>query len=250
MYNLLASWGGATINAIALAVIIGSALIGYSKGFVKTFLAVFGSIIALLLSVLLAPSVAKFMQAEHNMVSNMANDMAGLLTRIFGDAVMNTTLEQATNESLSDLGLGANLIRIILSSRDDPGIPLDTTLNQIICPTFAYYVVMVLAVIVLFILFKIIFFITADIISNMHKFKLVASFDKGFGALLGFIRGVVLIEIFIMICGIIPIGFMQTFYSTLTRSAITGLIEKLSLFNAILRWISKGSVLALIKTML
>ena len=85
----------------------------------------------------------------------------------------------------------------------------------------------------------------------MHsKFKIVASFDKGFGALVGFVRGIVFIEVIIMVCGIIPIGFMQTFYANLTSAAITGLIEKISLFNAILRWVSKESVLALVKILL
>ena len=250
MYNLMTSFGSAMINLVALVIIIGSALLGYSKGFVKMFVAVFGTILALLLSVILAPFVAKFMESEHLMVTNMSSSIADLLTRIFGDTVMNTTLEQASGESLKEAGLGGNLIRIIMASREDSGIPLNTTLNQIICPTFAYYVVMVIAVIVLFILFKIIFFIISDFVSKMHKFKLVASIDKGLGATLGLIRGIVLIEIIIMICGIIPIGFVQRFYSTLTSAAITGIIEKISLFNAVLRWISKASVLMLIKTML
>ena len=250
MYNLLATWGGATVNLVALIVIIGSALLGYSKGFVKMFVAVFGTILALLLSVILAPSVAKFMESEHLMVTNMSNSIADVLTRVFGDSIMNTTLEEATHESLKEAGLGGNLIRVIMASREDTSIPMDTTLNQIICPTFAYYVVMVLAVLVLFILFKMIFFITSDLINKMHKFKMVASVDKGLGCVLGFIRGVILIEIIIMICGIIPLGFMQSFYATLTNVVVTGFIEKISLFNAILRWISRASVLTLIKTLL
>lgn len=250
MSNLLFSWGGATISGVALIIIIGSALLGHSKGFVRMFIAVFGTILALIFSALLAPSVARFMESEHSMVTNMSGSIAGILTRIFGDSVMNTTLEQATSENLNNAGLGANLIRIIVSTRENSSVPPDTTLNQIICPTFAYYVVMVLAVLALFILFKIIFFIIGDYVKKMHKFKLVASLDKGLGLLLGVIRGVIIIEIIILICGIIPLGFMQAFYSSLSSAPITGFIERFSLINAILRWVSSESVVGLISSLL
>ena len=145
MNNLLAANMPVIVDVVAIAFVALFAIRGISKGFAKLFVSVFGTILSLLFAVLLCTSVANFLQSQFSLVTTVSKSISGILEKVFGGPIMNTTLEQATTEKLAELGLGDWLSSIILSFASDSSIPTDTTLNEIICPTFAYYVVIVIA---------------------------------------------------------------------------------------------------------
>ena len=245
MFNLMVSTYGAIINAVALAVIIGVAIYGYIRGFAKTFVSVFGTVLSLLFAVLLSSAMVLFLQSQFSMVTNLGKSFEGILTNTFGE-IMNVTLEDATREFLGNAGLGSWLIDIILESKADSSIPFNTTLNQIICPTFAYYFVVVISIIILFILFKIIFFLLSETIKKMYTAKLVERTDRLLGLALGIMQGIVFIELFIMLVGILPLPFFQTMYAEITNSAIAGFIHRVNLYNLILKAIASGNIIGFI----
>ena len=233
MYNLLAADLSAIVDIVALVFVLVFALWGAIRGFTKTFFSVFGTIIGLLLAILLCSSVANF---------------AGILTDILGDKLMNTTLSQATTEYLEEQGVGSLIISIILSSQNESSIPMDTTLNQIICPAFAYYVVAILAAVVLFIIFKIIFFLIGAVVKSWYKNKIIARFDRLLGFALGLLHGVVVLELLIMIISILPISFIQDVYTAIQISKFANFIEDINLYKAIIKTISSANVVNVIKS--
>lgn len=247
MYNLLSISGGAIVDIVALLFLLGFALHGLIKGFAKSFVSLFGTVISLLLAVLLCSLVARFLESEFSLVTNISGSISNTLNNIFGETIMNTTLEQATEEILKDAGLGGIILTIVIAFKGDIGIPTDVTLNQVLSPTFSYYIVMLISALILFILFKVLLFLLGEIIKNTRS-NFVRKTDKTLGLLLGLLSGVIYIEFFIMIISVIPLGFCQDLYSYILSSTFTNFINNLNLFNKMLSAISINDIVTLVKT--
>ena len=247
MNNLLNTNFSAIADIVALVFIACFALWGFMRGFTKTFFSVFGKILAFLFATLLAPTVAKFLEDKFSLITTISNGIQGFLTNMFGEQVMNATLEQATSQHLSSAGVAGFLVQIILSLKADPSIPGTTTLKEIICPTFAYYIAVIIAVIALYIIFRLIFFLIGEVVKKMHTIKLVATLDKGLGFALGLINGIVNLEILIMVIKIIPIALFQDVYLAIQSSTVASFIENINLFGLLLGSISVPDISAFIK---
>ena len=100
MLNLLLSNLSATIDIIALALILILALFGLIQGFTKTFFSLFGTAIALLIAIILSPTVINFLQNNFNSVSHMSDNVYGLVNNIFGKELMQLKLSEATATNL------------------------------------------------------------------------------------------------------------------------------------------------------
>ncbi len=242
MNNLLASSGSAVISVIVLVVILFFALYGFIRGFARTFVSIFGTILSLLFAVLLCSSVTEFLESHYSFVSFMSDKLSGILQSIFGEEIMNMPLSSAAEQTLKDAGLSSIIIKLILSFKTDSAIPVDTALKELICPTFAYYVVLIISVIALFIIFKLIFFCISKIVKELHNIKLVAKIDKSLGLILGLISGIIYFEMFVMIIGAIPIGFLQDFYALILSSPIASFICMINPYDSILNLISFNNI--------
>jgi len=247
MFNLLSANVSVIVDVVVILALALSGIFGFKRGFVKTFLKIFGSFLAFLLTVSLASKVTLGMENKFGLVSWVGGGLEGVLTKIFGDNLMNTTLEQASRDFLASEGVGNWLIDIILNSQKDGSIPLNTTLNQIICPSFAYYIAMILVGILLYIIFKIIFYLIGNLFKNLHKIKLIKLTDGLLGLALGLLSGFIGIEIAIMIVGIIPTPFFAEIHVAATGSGFTGFMHRINLFSIILNSIAKADVVGVIK---
>ena len=240
----------ALIDAIALTIIIVFSFLGAKNGFVKTFFTAFGSLISLLLAVLLCKSVANFLEYKYQFITSVSKWLNGILTKAFGDSIMNTTLGQANAGSLASGGLTSWLITIVLSVKANGSIPTDVTLNQIICPVFAYYVVCGIAILGLYIIFRIIFYILGETVKNMHSIKVVAFVDVNLGWLLGILRALIIIQFALIIISIIPLGFVQDIYSYTLTSIVGQAASKINVFTIILNSLAKLDVINVISNFL
>lgn len=247
MNNLLATNVGAVVNVVALVLMLAFALVGLSKGFVKTFFSIFGTILSLFLSILLAPSVASFLERGTSVVTTVAEGVQGLVQNLVGKDALGMTIQAVTESSLQQAGVGGWVISLILSLKGLEGIPLDTTVGELIGPTFAYYIVVILSVIVLFVLFKIILFVVSKIVKSLYSIKLVATIDRTLGLLMGAINGVVTINLIMLILSMIPIGFVQNLYITLSASSVLSFLSKIDIYGYLLSSISTNNLATFIK---
>ncbi len=245
MTNILSSSLCATIDIIALIFILVFALHGAIKGFTKTFFSLFGTFIGLLLAVLLAPSVVKFMQSKHGLISSFANELDGVVTNLFGKNVLSIKISDANKATLTSAGLGGYIASIILSLKTGSYSP-DATVGDALCPTFAYYIVLILSVVVLFILFKLIFAVLCSLVKDAYKNKKVEKFDKTLGFFLGIVHGIIIFELVIMIISIIPLNFFQNIYANIQISTIAKFIADINMFNLIITAISQNNVINII----
>lgn len=247
MYNSLLLSGGAIVDLVALGFVACFAVIGFIHGFTKTFFKTFGTIIALLLAVLLTSSVVNFMEKSFSLVSNLTDSVAGVLGRIIGEDLMNMNLAEASEEILKEAGIAGFIVKIIVKVQLEESVAAQTSLKEIICPTFAYYTALILSAIVLFILFKLIIKVLSEIVSK-HANLVVKSFDKTLGLALGVINGLINLEIVIMVITIIPIGFVQDLSVLIQTSTITKFLHDINIFGLIMSAISSESVINSIKS--
>ena len=107
---------------------------------------------------------------------------------------------------------------------------------------------MFIAIVILFILFKILLFLVGEIIKKLYAISLVKRVDRILGFVLGLLSGIVYMELIIMVLGIIPIGFIQNIYGYVQSSVIASIITKLSLINTIMNSISINDVAEFVKS--
>lgn len=229
------------IDIVSVAIILICAIIGFVRGFAQTFVKAFGTIIALILAVLLSGVVAGFLESQFSLTTTISGAIEGALTNVFGNELMNTTLEEAANSTLTESGVSGLIIKLVLSLQGASEIPMDTTLNQIICPVFSYYVTVIIAVIVLFILFKLALKLLAAIIFSAHSISLVKGIDQVLGFILGMVEGFFTVSIIIVILGFIPVGFCQNITAAIPNTIVTNFIANVNVISLIMEIISNPS---------
>ncbi len=245
-YNLYS----AIIDIVALIIIIGFTIHGAKNGFVKTFFSSFGSIIALLLAVLLCSSVANFLEKTYGFTTTVSNWLNNFLNKTFGSDIMNTTLEDASTNGLKENGIAAWLINLILSVKNDGSIPMDVTLNQVICPVFAYYTVCIISAIGLYIVFRLIFLVLGVIVNKAHSIFLVALVDKNLGLLLGIVRGIFYVQFLVLVLSVIPLDFVQIISLNVDNSILTKFINSFNIYRIIVGLFASSNLTENIKNLI
>lgn len=247
---LLSASPGLITDLAIIVLLFVFAVIGCHKGFVKSFISTFGSFLSIIIAVLLCSTVATFLESKFSLITTISDSVFGLLSKIFGEEVMQLTLNQADNVTLGETNLTAWIIKIIIDLKGTGELPLDIPLGQIISPIFGYYITCVISVLGLFILLKIVFFIIGEIVKKLHKIKLIGAVDKLLGLVFGFFKGIITIQLLMMIIRIIPISFFQQAVVFLGESSIVSLIESINIFSYILSALSSINITEIIKTIL
>ena len=171
MLNLMSSNIGAIVDIVALVFVVVYAIFGIIKGFTKTFFAMFGTFLGLIIAAALAPFMARFIEDKLGWISALAENLSGVLDNFFNRELSKMTIASANEQILKEMGLGGFLIKAVLSAKTSAEIPAHSTVMEVIYPTFAYYIVVIISLIVLFIIIKLIFFIIGEIVKKHYTNK-------------------------------------------------------------------------------
>ncbi len=237
----------AIIDIVALCLILIFFIIGIVRGFAKTFLSIFGRLIALLLAVLLCSSMAGFLNKTFDLTNKIAVGLDDIVGKIFGETFANTTIEQINETSIQNFSISNFIAKIILDAKNVGDLPPTTTISQIISPALSFYVVSIISAVILYILFRIVLFIIGDIIKKATQIKLIGALDKFLGAILGFVWGVVMVQIVIVLFNAIPLEFCQKICAEISNTTITKFINKINVYAIIMNSISKADIIPVIK---
>ena len=244
MLNLLSSTNlGAIIDSVALIVILVFAVVGVVQGLTKSFVSSFGGIISIILAGLLCSSMAKFLESQHGLITNFANKLSTVTKGIFGD-IVDVQIGEANENLLSEAGIALWLIKFIFSVKGD--LPPTTTINTIICPIFAYYVTAIICLIVLYILFRLFFILLSKVISDLYVFKLVEATDRVLGLALGIFKGILVVQLVLLLINALPINFFQQISLSLNNAPFANFINNINIFDLIIKLLSKGNITEII----
>ena len=233
MISLLLSIPSATIDIIALSLLGILALFGLIEGFTKTFFTFFGTIVAIFIAILLSTPVINWLQDAFGVLTTMSSNVSNIATDLFGKELMQTKLSVANEGLLNSAGISGLFISIILSIKGIDSVPESATVSDVVCPTFAYYIVLIITVVVLYILLKIIFSIISKIVKKAYISKSVAGVDRLLGLILGLLYGIIIIETIISIASVIPISFAQDLCTSIQTSSATKFIQDIDLIGFI-----------------
>lgn len=223
---------GAILDGAGIFIICAFIIVGARKGFVKTFFTVFGGFFSLLFAVLLCGSVAKTLESHFGLVTAFSTKINGTLTGIFGEQLMNTPLSEAG--SVSANGIAAWVLDLINKLGGTGEIDGSTTLGSIICPIFAYYLVAIFSAIALYIIFRLIFFVIGEIVHKLHAFTAIRITDNVLGAVLGVLRGVIMIQGLLMIFKFVPLSFCQQIINEIPSTFLIKLLYNGNIFEQII----------------
>ena len=231
----------AIIDIVALALIVLCTILGFRRGFAKTFVSTFGILLSLIFAILLSGVTAKFLESQFSWTTKISQGLTKSLSSVFGNDLMQTTIEQASSTTLTDAGLSGIIVKMILGIKSGSTISPDVTVGQAISSTFAYYITVLIAILILYILFRIALFLLSEIVFKAHKFKLIKGVDKTLGALLGVIRGIIIVQIIILIVDLLPFNFFNTISVAISKSAVAGFISRINIFKIIVSAIADTS---------
>ncbi len=246
MLNLMSSNISAIVDIVALVFVVVYAIFGIIKGFTKTFFAMFGTFLGLILAAALAPFMARFIESKLAWISALTESLSGVLDNFFSRDLSTMLVSSANEQTLEKMGLGGFLIKTVLSAKTSAEIPADSTVMDVIYPTFAYYIVVIISLIALFIIIKLIFFIIGEIVKKHYTNKKIKALDRVLGFVIGIFHGIIVVEMIIMIISIIPVGFFQNVYTGVQLSTFASFLEKINLFRLISSINLVDSVLMLI----
>ncbi len=236
--NLLSSITGPIIDVCIVVFTLIVCFFGAKKGFVRSFLSTFGSFISIIIALALCSTVTNFLEAKFGLVTTLSSGVSDLLTQIFGQEIMHTTLMEATEATLNDSNLTAWLVKMVLDLKLTGEIPMDVTLSQILSPVFGYYVANGIAILGLTIILKIIFFILSEFIKGLHKIKLIKIVDGALGLVFGLIKAVIIIQLAVLVIRIIPLEFFQNLTVASEQSSVVSFLNNNNLFAIVLNAIS------------
>ncbi len=244
MQVLLLANISAIIDIVALVLLLIFALYGLIRGFTKTFFSIFGTIIGITISLLIAPSVVSFIQNKFSALDSMRGTFSGVAEQVLGKELSSAPLSFATQENLKGIaGLIANLV---LSLKDNASVSADATIGEAVSTIFAYYVLLLICAVVLFIVFKIIFFLLGEIVKKAYKNKIVASADRLLGIVLGVINGIFNIELIILLISILPIPFFQQITVAISETTFTNFLQSINIYRLIFDSVINNSIINLI----
>lgn len=237
MEYLFLATDGTTVTLVAIGIILVFALVGTIMGFWRMLFKTFGTVLAILLAALLCSLLTKALENWFGFITKLSNSIANGLDNIFGKEVLDMTVGEIKDaQSIFDLSTSGNKISIwvinILLKVKKAGVSPDLTVRAVLAPTFAYYALLVIVGVALFIIFKILFFILDKLIEKLLKKKNgVSAANRILGAVLGVLRGILCVQIISLIIGIIPFNFMQSLNGSISASPFVGFLNKINLLE-------------------
>ena len=191
-------------------ILIGSMIYGLRKGFIYTFIHTVGWVLALILAYIATPYVKRMVAGETSLYDSLEE---GFVRRFTGE----TDVARSSVDSLP-----ANLPGVAV---DKIGELTDNLARQI-AEAFAGLAFTVLVFLGLFIILKLVFWLVLRMFSKEYNDGVMNFFDGLFGLVFGFVKGMLLVFIFLAL--LVPVGSMLSpgFTETMVGSLDNALIAK------------------------
>ena len=219
------------IDIVAICLILIFAVIGIIRGFSKTFLSTFGSIIALICAALLCSATTATLEKSFGAVTFFTDKSAGAIAGIFGEDVLNATVGQVNSGAVPNVP--AWLTNIIKNLLNTETIDASMTLKNVIAPIFGYYITLIISFLVLYILFRIVLFLIGRFLNKITKIRIIGRIDRILGFFLGTIKGMIVVQLIIVVINVIPLEFLQNLSLEVGKSQVCAFLNKINLINII-----------------
>lgn len=191
-------------------ILIGTMIYGLRKGFIYTFIHTVGWVLALILAYIATPYVKRMVAGSTTLYDSLEEAF-----------VRRFTGETAATQSSVD-SLPANLPDVAVHKIGE----LTDALARQIAESFAGLAFTVIVFIALFIILKVVFWLVLRMFSKEYNDGVMNFFDGFFGLAFGFLKGILLVFVFLAL--LVPVGSLLSpgFTATLVGSLDNSLIAK------------------------
>ena len=212
-------------------------LLGIIKGFASIFVSFIAKIIIAIISIMLGGVIVRLLENSFSIVTNLGNSMAEPLTGFFGADMMNLTLESFRNGEYSVVsgGIAALFLGVIVNNLIGESVSATLTLGAIVPKTLAYYIILIISAIVLYIIFRIILSLFKKFLTSLtQKITVVRWVDKLLGAVLYSIVGYLVVCFVVYLLEFIPLEFMTSVMDSVKTSSIGSIVYNNNLVAVLL----------------
>lgn len=191
-------------------ILLGSMIYGLRKGFIYTFIHTVGWVLALILAYIATPFVKRLVAGETTLYESLE---ASFVRRFTGQ----TAVTQSSVDTIPSNLTGVAVQKI--------GEVTDALARQI-AEAFAGLAFTVLVFLALFILLKVVFWLVLRMFSKEYNDGVMNFFDGLFGLAFGFVKGMLLVFLFLAL--LVPVGSLLSpgFTATLVASLDHALFAK------------------------
>ena len=180
-------------------------LIGYFKGFFKQILTTANWLVSLVLAIILVKPFSLLMQKTtlqatiNTKIGEWVASKGDIFNIAYDPSSGNAQISEAINESLKLPKFIADLIAGGISF----DVPAGTTLVDVIAPAIGVIVMTVISFIILFVGLFIVLQIVIKILNIVFDRGVLGIFNKVLGALLGLVKGVILVSLIMLLVSIL-----------------------------------------------
>lgn len=230
MFNCLLS-SNAAIDVILICLMAVFAVYGFIKGFTSLIVSFLAGILTLVLSFVLCSNAASFLNRVFGMTDKISESLAGALPNLFGEELMNMPVFLVNENNLGSLSVPKFIVQLLLKIASDGSVPPETPVVEVLAPTFAYYIAVVIGFILCYILFRILFFLLGKLFKGVNAIPVLGSVNRLLGLLLGAIQGFIVVYIALSVVDILPFGFLEGFKNLLAASKVASGIMSINVFG-------------------
>ena len=220
-------------DAVLVIIVLAFFSVGFIKGFSKIFTSFFGTLLGLVLAFLLCNKFALLMDDAFGFIDKLAAALNKKLPAMGEYMNMQiydeTSLMSALNSSSlpSFLKRGAfNLLSPLLANSE----ALPVTLSSLLSLLFAYYIMIAISFIVLFILVKLIFIIISSFLPKA-TFTPLKVVDKILGGAIGLFKAAVVVYLLLLIISLLPASFMAPVNENIQSSVLVKYLSDTNLLG-------------------
>ena len=241
MLNQLLASHGWILDLIFFLVLVLGTIIGAHKGFVAGICKLGGKIFALIFAFMFCVAFADFLESCFHMTTAITSGIADSIAKneLYAIGFANDITGAELGETLKEIGIGFFPRWIISGSfKNVELIPAGTTTATLIASVLAKWISIAIAFISLIIILRLGLFIIAKLFGKLRNcFAPIKMLDQGLGAVLGFVKTVILLFILLAICQWLPI---EPVHSYIESSFIVGNIASSEWFHSLTSYAVSG----------
>lgn len=187
------------LDWIVIAILGGSVFVGYQKGLIKTLFDFISMIVAFVLTYLLYPTVSMFLYQNTNLHSKIAMKVQEALQ--FDKLLMGAVDKESQINSIGAMGIPRNLKESLIQNNNDEVFRLlgVDSFEEYVSHYIATTTMNLLVIVILFITIMVLLAVVVRILDLIAKLPVLKEANKGVGGFIGFISGMIVISLLMMV---------------------------------------------------
>ncbi len=235
--NTLMGNVGLIVDLVCLALILAFVITGLIRGFFKRVFKIAVTIGALLIAYFFCDNLVNLLEDQFQLLTKLTDKIVGLdLFKIPAD-VIKGSLSESIKAAVESMGLPQFIAEAAQSSAASLETSIGNSIEGItlhISTVLSRYILIGASFVALHIVSKLILSVVAIILTKIIELPIINGVDKLLGAIMGLIKGFLVLTVVIYLISVIPGGIFEDLRQMLSTATFGGFLQEHNLFEAII----------------